>query len=471
MTNLTHTSPKPSPAALAVDPSKVILPQQYPAWTDGHGWNQPQQYKTIQVGDIDGDGIDELIGRGPNGIEVYKWGQTTHIWELLSGVGPFSDKDGWTTPERYLNIILADINGDKKAELIGLNEHKLQVYSWDATQHVWNELCVDTALPSSWAWDAKSRIQAADLNGDGKDELVLHVVDFLGKIAWSDSKQWSVDEAPGLKWLKADMPILLGDIDGDGKAEFVQFDKDEVQAFRWVGKQLESISYAGDPFRFNQPVQLLADVDGDGKAELITYGLIQPFYQIHVYHYETGDNGISFKLLNRLTQYEGLQEDEYFLTAQFADIDGDGKAELIARSPEGLIAYRYQHNLGGGGGPEWTFDYMISASATGVMADADGWNAPQCYLTIQTARIGGGGIRGLPNSPSSVEARTESRPGSGRPIPAPPSRCPAGRSPSWDFAPRPSTAFISRRSPDFQTTPTVPANSTRISSSASTYLT
>jgi len=399
MTNLTHTSPEQPAAALAVEPSKVILPQQYPAWTDGHGWNQPQQYKTIQVGDIDGDGIDELIGRGPNGIEVYKWGPTTHIWEQLSGVGPFSDKDGWTTPQRYLNIILADINGDKNAELIGLNEHKLQAYSWDATQHVWNELSVNAALPSSWAWDANSTIQAADIDGDGKAELVLRVTGSLWKIAWSDSKQWSVDETPGLAGLPADTTILLGDLDGDGKSEIVTSDTSGIRTYRWVGKEMTDYGPTGKTGEDVGPVQL-ADVNGDGKAELISQTRSQVYSHVddnrwyrhlNVYRLATPNDGW-FQTVNM--QAYDLYDPEYVSTVQFADIDGDGKAEMIGRSHEGLIAFRF-HPVGVGVKNRTVTDrygiFNQIATAAGVMADADGWNAPQCYLTIQTARIGGGG--------------------------------------------------------------------------------
>lgn len=380
MTNLTHNAPEQPAAALTVDPSKVILPQQYPAWTDGHGWNQPQQYKTIQVGDIDGDGFDELIGRGPNGIEVYKWSQTTHIWELLSGDKPlpFSDKDGWTTPKRYLNIILADINGDKKAELIGLDEHKLYAYFWDATLHVWKALSV-LNLPGAWAWDEKSRIQAADLNGDGKAELIFHYVDWLVKIALSDSNEWSNTEAFQLSWLKPDTTILLGDIDGDGKAEIVTSDTSGTQIHRWAGNEVPQEYGSGRPGDdWSSSVQL-ADVDGDGKAEIIMRRLGGLYYHVVAFRVEAGG---SWNQMNLRDETDGIHDPEYFSTVQFADIDGDGKAELIARSPEGLIAFRLEAG-------QVVVGHEI-ATATGVMADADGWDVPQCCLTIQTARIGGG---------------------------------------------------------------------------------
>ena len=47
-----------------------------PTWTDAGGWNDPSQYSTIQLADVDGDGKDELIGRSDAGIQIYRFDTT-----------------------------------------------------------------------------------------------------------------------------------------------------------------------------------------------------------------------------------------------------------------------------------------------------------------------------------------------------------------------------------------------------------
>ena len=43
-------------------------------FSNGNCWNgDPSYYTTIRLGDIDGDGTDELIGRGGDGVRVYCW--------------------------------------------------------------------------------------------------------------------------------------------------------------------------------------------------------------------------------------------------------------------------------------------------------------------------------------------------------------------------------------------------------------
>jgi hypothetical protein len=41
-----------------------------PAWGDAAGWDDPSKYSTIQLADVNGDGRDELLGRGDAGLEI-----------------------------------------------------------------------------------------------------------------------------------------------------------------------------------------------------------------------------------------------------------------------------------------------------------------------------------------------------------------------------------------------------------------
>jgi hypothetical protein len=40
----------------------------------------PSQYSTIQLADVNGDGRDELIGRGDAGIQIYRFDTTLGQW-------------------------------------------------------------------------------------------------------------------------------------------------------------------------------------------------------------------------------------------------------------------------------------------------------------------------------------------------------------------------------------------------------
>jgi hypothetical protein len=55
-----------------------------PSWTDTGGWNDPSQYATILLADVNGDGRDDLLGRSDAGVEVY-WFDTNACRRARAG--------------------------------------------------------------------------------------------------------------------------------------------------------------------------------------------------------------------------------------------------------------------------------------------------------------------------------------------------------------------------------------------------
>ncbi|MET0596057.1 MAG: FG-GAP-like repeat-containing protein, partial [Polyangiaceae bacterium] len=89
-------------------------------FTDALGWNAPEHATTIQFGDIDGDGKVDVCGRGITGLSCALGNGTNkfehaHIW-----TNDFSNSGAWNTnPAYYRSIRLADVNGDGKADACG----------------------------------------------------------------------------------------------------------------------------------------------------------------------------------------------------------------------------------------------------------------------------------------------------------------------------------------------------------------
>ncbi|MEC7523580.1 MAG: phosphodiester glycosidase family protein [Myxococcota bacterium] len=81
---------------------------------DDRGWADHDNYATIRTGDVDGDGADELCARANAGVRCWRWDGAAfaRFW------GPeLSDDDGWDDPKYYLTLRLADVNGDRRADL------------------------------------------------------------------------------------------------------------------------------------------------------------------------------------------------------------------------------------------------------------------------------------------------------------------------------------------------------------------
>jgi hypothetical protein len=102
-----------------------------PAWSDAAGWDQPQCYETIQAAMLTSG--NTLIGRGPDGIEAWTCqnvdvtNPNSMTWTRLADGPAWSDAAGWNLPQYYETIQCADLNGNNQAELIGQGPDGLEV--------------------------------------------------------------------------------------------------------------------------------------------------------------------------------------------------------------------------------------------------------------------------------------------------------------------------------------------------------
>ncbi len=91
-----------------------------PEWSDSNGWKDPEHYATLQFGDINGDGMDDICARADAGL----------ICHLSNGNGfeadsftidEFGDAKGGNKPAIYRTIHIGDIDGDGKMDICGRN--------------------------------------------------------------------------------------------------------------------------------------------------------------------------------------------------------------------------------------------------------------------------------------------------------------------------------------------------------------
>jgi peptidoglycan/xylan/chitin deacetylase (PgdA/CDA1 family) len=150
-------------------------------FADAAGWGGAAY--PLRVGDIDGDGIDDICARGPNGmvcatVTTAGIGQAT-LYTVPNG--PFSDAEGWAAdPAAYTSFAMADIFGQGRKVPAGRIGAKV-VYAASAAQSFAGEQQLVDALPTDLAGQAfpadptewqTAPVYFADLDGDGQDEAV-----------------------------------------------------------------------------------------------------------------------------------------------------------------------------------------------------------------------------------------------------------------------------------------------------------
>jgi hypothetical protein len=371
-----------------------------PPWSDGSGWDSAEYYSTIQLGDINGDGHDELLGRGYEGMTVHEWDTTLGLWNEISGSGPFTNKQGWEHPQYYRTIQTADIDGDGAAELLGRSDTGLQTFKWEGTN--WKLLKAEDPF---WAdkngWDAAeyySTIQTADIDGDGANELLARGVNGMDTYKWTDSEwkklkggspSWS--DAAGWNKVQYYSTIQTADIDGDGADELLVRAAGGMDTYKWTGSEWKSLkagnppwldAYDWDDSEAYRTIQT-GDLDGDGKAELIARSVDW----LEVYTWTDGEWKTFFNFLAHTywPTYQGWNKPGYYLTIQSADIDGEKGDELLIRNASGMLAYKWNPT-------SKLLDRIVSDNPK--LAD-DYWADGDNYLTIQTGDVDGDGADDL----------------------------------------------------------------------------
>ncbi len=91
-----------------------------PAMSDSAYWNQPQYETTVVSGPLAAlGGRTDLCARGVGGVMCYFGFDTRYPMAALPIVDAFRDADGWSREDQYATIALADIDGDGDADLCG----------------------------------------------------------------------------------------------------------------------------------------------------------------------------------------------------------------------------------------------------------------------------------------------------------------------------------------------------------------
>jgi hypothetical protein len=378
-----------------------------PLLTDVGGWNQPMYYSTLQTADINGDGQNEIVARGKDGL---------HTWELTKGawiesglLADLSDAHGWGEPGTYQTIQFARLqSGSQQADLLARASDGIHVWRYNQALGSWSELGAGvgsrpfadnkaTATDTEWSEPAYyTGIVTGDLNQDGVAELIGRGKNGLEVYSWDPSTE---------SWHALSQSGPLADQDGssqsitlqmvslsDGLSYLVARASSGIQLLQWDSGSWRTVS-AGGPFAANSSASapdLLKSVRAyvDGKGQLWLFGL-QPHdsagdASIAVYRWKAGVAGWSQAGIIPLSGH-GWNRPSQYLTLRAGDFWGDGGFEIVARSASGTQVYRnFGANAANGdeGKSQWRQVDLIRD-----MSDGHGYSLASSYFTIQTLNI------------------------------------------------------------------------------------
>lgn len=310
------------------------------------GWNE-SIYPRL-TGDVDGDGLEDIVGFGHNGVSFHKSTGTGFVHAAAINTGHFTYGAGWILPNHPR--FLSDVNGDGKLDIVGFNQQGVWVSFFNGTDFTTPVLKI---ADFGWDYQAKSLCYMADVNGDGRADVVGFGWDGVWVAlsegtAFGTKKRWCANfgyNADVGGWQADKYPRLMADVNGDGMADIVGFGHNGVGVAISNGISEFTISpqwgiaafgYAAEVggWRVEAHPRMMADVNGDGLADIVGFG----GYGVGV----ALSTGNGFILADQMWSSEygseptagGWQVKKY--PRYLADVNGDGLADIVGFSHTGV---------------------------------------------------------------------------------------------------------------------------------------
>jgi hypothetical protein len=364
----------------------------------------------IALGDIDGDGKTDMVATNYSSNTISVFRNTSTSGTITSG--SFAAKVDFATGLSPYGITIGDLDGDGKLDVVVTNNT-----SAPPTVSVFRNTATSGSITSgSLAAKVDFAVSAGpigaaivDVDKDGKPEIVVanngaNTISVLRNISTSGSIT-SGSFATKVEFTSGSHPygVVFGDIDGDGKQDMIVPNQAAatVSVFRNTattgaitsGSFAAKVDFACGSQPFNANV---ADIDGDGKLDVIT----------------ANNAGNSVSVLRNTATSGTISSGSLAAKVDFAtgvgtycvavgDINGDGKADLVTSNSTASTVSVLRNTATSGTITSGSFaaktDFATGAAPRYVaVGDLDG----DSKADIATSNISGNTVSVLRNNPT-----------------------------------------------------------------------
>jgi hypothetical protein len=285
-----------------VEPGVTLLGR-YDRNIEGTAPMYPLGPGTITAADVDGDGVPEVLVSGTYSTQG-------SLFKMKSD-GSFK-RLALTPPGGFL---LDDINGDGKADLIGLDHRVDQLIIWEG-DGTGNFTHIITQVNVPMAGVQSSDVFFRDMDGDGHLDIVMSGSILYGKGGF----QFDVVPVPTAGIIGYENAFVIGDFDGDGILDLATR---EGVLFGLGNRSFASVNHVatGIPANIFYVVPQVVDWNGDGKDDLIIGD--SNSNQI-AFYLSLGRSGFSMGQ----TLSVGETNNDYVGTVVLGDFNGDGRIDI-----------------------------------------------------------------------------------------------------------------------------------------------
>ncbi|MBP6323394.1 MAG: T9SS type A sorting domain-containing protein [Chitinophagales bacterium] len=250
--------------------------------------------------DVDGDGDLDIIGFGQNYVLVAKNTGSSFVATPNNWTSQFCPNTGWTNNDVYPRYV-TDINGDNKADIIGFSQTGTSVSLSTGTSFQTTATTWQSGFGFNQGYTSNNNFPRflADFNGDGRKDIIGFANDKT-VVALNNSLNGQNNFGQAVTWSrnfgKTDRatqygydnywddfntrPRLIGDINGDGKADIVGFGASgvlialsngkEFSCQRWINPGFDAVNGFTNQNDFPRFVENISN--SDSRSEIAGFG-------------------------------------------------------------------------------------------------------------------------------------------------------------------------------------------------------
>jgi len=355
-----------------------------------------QQIAHLRAADLDGDGRQDLVvannSRSKISLLYNQTGRTNPLASTPIQKRELNDLppdarfrlDSIASEKRISSLVVTDLNGDGRPDIAYYGEPRELVAQYNEGAGKWS-------APKRWPLDNglldPNALTAGDLNGDGRNDLLLLAEGQLHLLRQTaDGLLAGPERIPYSATVKSAEVI---DLNGDGRQDLLLANPDSPNPLRFrlqneAGQLGPEIHFALPPIRSF----VLADLDGDHQPELVTIAMKSGRAQLARFVRKPAEP-IEMGLADG--QFQLLPLGKTSKAARgivWADVNGDQLADLLVAEPDsGQLNVHLQQSDGSLAAPK------VFPTFTGVseIAAAD-WDGDQrteiFFLSADERQVG-----------------------------------------------------------------------------------
>jgi len=370
--------------------------------TNSYNFTGPEIYPIdVQIGllhaaDLNGDGLNDLIIannlRTKINLLYNQTGKTNRPAKPerkleINELPPDARFriDSIPTDERMAGLAVADLNGDGRPDLVGYGDGKDLEIIYNLGTNGWSE-------PKRWHIEDgrmdPNALVTGDLNGDGRTDIVL-LGDNGSLYFLPQQADHTFGEPQKIPYSGTPKAVQIADVNGDGRNDLLLVDWDSPTPFRF--RLQNAAGQLGPEIYFKtQPVRsYCADyLEGNSNLFVVTIAANSSRAEVSQFTRKPAD---VLSGAFRKGQFQILplrKTDAAQRGLLWADVNGDGRPDLLVAEPEGGQLSVYLQQPDGSLAPPETFPTLAGVSQIAA-ADWNGDGHPEIFLLSQDERAVG----------------------------------------------------------------------------------